>query len=131
LLDRLERRIAALVAWPVTHGEGFQILRYEAGAEYRAHLDTFDPARPGSAAHLRRGGQRVATLVIFLTEPEAGGGTRFAKAGLEVCPQRGSAVYFACVDEDGTIDPLSLHAGMPVVAGVKCVATKWLRQQPY
>lgn len=130
LLDRLERRIAALLAWPAEHGEGFQVLHYAAGAEYRAHLDTFDPARPGSAAHLQRGGQRVGTLVIFLDEPGAGGGTRFAKVGLEICPQRGAAVYFASVDEGGAIEPLSLHAGMPVLAGVKCVATKWLRERP-
>jgi prolyl 4-hydroxylase len=131
LLDRLERRISALVDWPVEKGEGFQVLRYAPGAEYRAHLDTFDPGRPGSAAHLRQGGQRVGTLVIFLAEPEAGGGTRFARAGLEVCPQRGAAVYFACVDDDGAIDPLSLHAGMPVIAGCKCVATKWLREESW
>lgn len=127
LLARVEERIAALLGWPVENGEGFQVLRYAPGAEYRAHLDTFDPARPGSAAHLRRGGQRVGTLVIFLAEPESGGGTRFARAGLEICPRRGAGVYFACVDEEGAIDPLALHAGMPVLAGTKSVATKWLR----
>lgn len=131
LLARLEQRIAALLNWPVERGEGLQVLRYAPGAEYRAHLDTFDPAHPGSATHLRRGGQRVGTLVIFLAEPEVGGGTRFAAVGLEICAQRGAAVYFACVDEHGAIDAQALHAGMPVIEGVKCVATKWLRERAW
>ena len=56
-------------------GEGIQILHYLPGAEYKPHYDYFDPAQPGTASILRRGGQRVATLVMYLSEPARGGGT--------------------------------------------------------
>jgi hypothetical protein len=46
LIDRIERRIAALVRWPVENGEGLQILHYRPGAEYRPHHDYFDPTQP-------------------------------------------------------------------------------------
>jgi prolyl 4-hydroxylase len=131
LIAALEQRIANLVDWPAEHGEGLQVLRYAVGGEYRAHFDYFDPAKPGSLTHLQRGGQRVATLVIYLAEPEAGGATRFPDIGFEARPHKGSAVYFANVGGAGQIDPASLHAGMPVLQGVKLIATKWLRERPY
>ncbi len=37
----LEARIAAWSQVPETHGEAFQVLRYELGQEYRAHFDYF------------------------------------------------------------------------------------------
>lgn len=127
----LELRIAQLLQWPVANGEGLQILRYEVGGEYRAHFDYFDPAKPGSARHLAQAGQRVGTLLIYLCDVPAGGGTRFPSIGLEVRPRRGAGVYFADVDAAGAIDPATLHAGVPVVDGVKYIATRWLRQQAF
>jgi prolyl 4-hydroxylase len=131
LVATLERRIEELLHWPARHGEGLQVLRYEAGGEYRAHFDYFDPAKPGSATHLAQAGQRVATLIIYLAEPEEGGGTAFPTLGLELRPRAGSALYFSNVDEHGQIDPATLHAGLPVTSGVKLIATKWLRAEPF
>lgn len=126
LIDRLERRMAALLRWPVERGEGLQILRYRPGAEYRPHHDYFDPAQPGSTAVLSRGGQRVGTLIVYLNTPEAGGATVFPDAGLDIAPVKGHAVFFSydrAHPSTGT-----LHGGAPVTAGEKWVATKWMRQ---
>jgi prolyl 4-hydroxylase len=131
LVASVERRVEELLNWPASHGEGLQVLRYEPGGEYRAHFDYFDPAKPGSAPHLAQAGQRVATVIIYLAEPEEGGGTAFPSLGLEVRPRAGSALYFSNVDEHGVIDPATLHAGLPVVRGVKLIATKWLREQVF
>lgn len=128
LVATLEQRIAALLHWPVSHGEGLQVLRYALGAEYKAHFDFFDPDKPGSAVHLAEGGQRVGTLVMYLGDVEAGGGTRFPRLGFEVRPAKGDAVFFTDVDPQGRVDPRTLHAGLPVVRGHKVIATKWLRQ---
>jgi prolyl 4-hydroxylase len=131
LVATVERRVEELLNWPASHGEGLQVLRYEPGGEYRAHFDYFDPAKPGSAPHLAQAGQRVATVIIYLAEPDEGGGTAFPTLGLEVRPRAGSALYFSNVDEQGVIDPATLHAGLPVVRGVKLIATKWLREQVF
>jgi prolyl 4-hydroxylase len=129
LIERIERRIAALLRWPVERGEGLQVLRYRAGAEYRPHHDYFDPAHPGSAPILARGGQRVATLVIYLAAPAAGGATTFPEAGLEIAPVKGNAVFFAYEAPQPWTH--TLHGGAPVRAGEKWVATKWLRQRRF
>jgi prolyl 4-hydroxylase len=131
LVQRIERRIAELVQHPVEHGEPLQILHYQPGGEYKPHFDYFDPAQPGNEAVLKHGGQRVATLVMYLNDVEAGGSTVFPEIGLDVLPRRGNAVYFAYTTEQGELDARSLHGGSPVSAGEKWIATKWFRQRPY
>ena len=127
LIERIERRIARLVDLPVEHGEGLQVLHYQPGQEYEPHFDWFDPTQPGFNAVTARGGQRIASIVMYLNTPEEGGGTGFPAAGLIVTALRGSAVYFAY----DTGDQSSLHAGLPVIRGEKWIATKWLRERPY
>ena len=122
----LEARIAALLGWPLENGEGLQVLRYGPGAEYKPHYDYFDPAEPGTPTILKRGGQRVASIVCYLNTPEAGGATVFPDAGLDVAPVRGNAVFFSYDRADPSTR--TLHGGAPVTAGEKWVATKWMRE---
>lgn len=127
LVNTIEHRIADLLGVPVSHGEGLQILHYLPGQEYEPHFDWFDPTQPGFNAVTARGGQRMASVVMYLNTPEEGGGTGFPAIGLTVTAMRGSAVYFAY----DTGDQSSLHAGLPVIRGEKWIATKWLRERPY
>lgn len=129
LCSRIEARIASLLSWPVENGEGLQVLRYRPGAEYLPHYDYFDPAQAGTPAVLRRGGQRVATLVMYLNTPTKGGATVFPDAGLSVAPIKGHAVFFS-YDRPHPVTR-TLHGGAPVLEGEKWVATKWLRQRRF
>lgn len=129
LVSRIERRIATLLRWPVEFGEGLQVLRYGPGAEYKPHYDYFDPSEPGTPSILQRGGQRVATLVMYLQEPVQGGATTFPDVGLEVAPKRGTGVFFSYDRPDPATR--SLHGGAPVLVGEKWVATKWLREREF
>jgi prolyl 4-hydroxylase len=131
LIARIEERLAALANWPVERGEGLQVQRYGTGNEYRPHYDWFDPSMPGPRKHLERGGQRVGTFILYLCDVEQGGGTSFPGLGLEVQPKKGNAIYFANTDAYGAPDRDTLHAGMPVVKGVKFIVNKWLRQTEY
>lgn len=126
LIERIEARLAAFTRWPVENGEGLQVLRYGPGAEYKPHYDYFDPAQPGTSSIVKRGGQRVGTVVMYLNTPQQGGATTFPDVQLEVSAQRGHAVFFSYAQpHPGT---RTLHGGAPVLAGEKWVATKWLRQ---
>lgn len=131
LIRRIESRIAELISCPVERGEPIQILHYKPGAEYKPHFDFFDPAYPGNEKVLAMGGQRVATLVMYLNDVVAGGSTVFPEIGLDVLPRKGNAVYFAYTTEDGQLDRRTLHGGSPVAEGEKWIATKWLRQRDY
>jgi prolyl 4-hydroxylase len=131
LIARIETRIAQLTECPLERGEPIQVLHYNPGAEYKPHFDYFDPSESGNRQVLAMGGQRVATLIMYLNDVQAGGSTVFPEVGLDVLPRRGSAVFFAYSDSDGRLDPRTLHGGSPVGAGEKWIATKWLRQRKY
>jgi prolyl 4-hydroxylase len=131
LVRRIETRLSELVGFPVDHGEPLQILNYLVGGEYRPHWDYFDPAQPGNEKVLENGGQRVATLIMYLNDVEAGGSTVFPDIGLDVLPRKGNAVYFAYTTDAGELDKRTLHGGSPVAQGEKWIATKWVRQQPF
>jgi prolyl 4-hydroxylase len=128
IVSRIEYRLAALTGMPVENGEGLQILHYGTGGEYQPHFDFFEPQDPGSAGHLKSGGQRVCTTIMYLNDVDAGGETIFPDLHLSVSPRKGAAVYFSYCDSRGALDRLTLHGGAPVKRGEKWIATKWARQ---
>jgi len=124
----IEQRIARQVLLPAEHGEPMVILRYGPGDEYVTHTDYCDPSAPGAAEFLQRGGQRVATFLVYLNDVPAGGETEFQLTGASVKPHRAMGFLFWNVRPDGSIDPNSRHAGVPVREGQKWLASKWIRE---
>jgi prolyl 4-hydroxylase len=126
-ITAIEERIAEFTDMPIENGEEFSIIRYQLGQKYETHHDYFDPQFPGSARALSRGGQRKATAILYLNDVEAGGQTFFPRKRLTIPPKKGSLLYFTNIFRDGGLDADSFHAGLPVEAGEKWIATKWLR----
>ncbi|MEX0961629.1 MAG: 2OG-Fe(II) oxygenase [Simkaniaceae bacterium] len=124
----IENRIAELTHTPKENGESFQILHYQPGGEYKPHYDTFDPETVGGKNCFDRGGQRVATVILYLNSTEVGGETIFPNVDIAVTPKKGDAVLFYNLSEEGQIDKNSLHGGAPVLKGEKWIATKWIRE---
>jgi len=129
LVTCIEQRISNLTGLPVENGEGIQILRYDVGQEYRKHYDYFNPERETTPHHIKRGGQRIATLLMYLNTPDGGGATTFPHAGISVHANEGNALLFRY--DTPTPATKTLHCGEPVTSGVKWVATKWLRQSKF
>jgi len=129
IYKRIENRISEVIRWPKEKSEPIQVLRYELGAQYEPHHDYFDPGYTGSSALLEHGGQRIATLLLYLQTPNLGGGTMFPDVDLEVKPIRGTAVFFAY--DHPHPDTKTLHGSIPVFSGEKYVATKWFRTDIY
>lgn len=57
------------------NGEEIQVLRYEEGQKYEPHYDYFV-----DKVNIARGGHRLATVLMYLTDVEKGGETVFPKA---------------------------------------------------
>ncbi|KDP42883.1 hypothetical protein JCGZ_23825 [Jatropha curcas] len=138
MVQAIEKRISVYSQVPVENGELIQVLRYEKHQFYKPHHDYFS-----DAFNLKRGGQRVATILMYLSDDVEGGETYFPMAGtgecscggkvvkgLSVKPIKGDAVLFWSMGLDGQSDPNSLHGGCEVLAGEKWSATKWMRQRP-
>ena len=80
---------------------------------------------------MEKGGQRIATLIIYLSDVESGGATIFPELDFEVFPRKGGAVYFSYCDRHTRLDRMTLHGGAPVERGEKWIATVWYRQRAY
>lgn len=131
LVERLDRRMAALMNLPVEQGEGLQVLHYPEGAGSAPHFDFLVPSNAANVASIARSGQRVSTLVTYLNDVPEGGETAFPAVGWTVSPRRGHAVYFEYCNAAGELDHASLHASRAVLRGEKWVATKWMRSLPF
>ncbi|XP_054823345.1 probable prolyl 4-hydroxylase 10 [Prosopis cineraria] len=145
IVRNIEKRIADFTFIPVEHGEGFQVLHYEVGQKYEPHYDYFL-----DEFNTKNGGQRIATVLMYLTDVEEGGETVFpaaksnfssvpwwndlsecGKKGLSIKPKMGDALLFWSMKPDATLDPSSLHGGCPVIKGNKWSCTKWMRVNEY
>lgn len=123
----IEQRICDFVGLPSEWGETIQGQRYAAGQEFRQHLDAFWTLADYWPDEARRGGQRATTAMIYLNDVAGGGETEFPQLGASVPPQQGVILAWNNVLADGTINQQTLHAGLPVRAGVKYIITKWFR----
>lgn len=130
-ISRLDRRFAEVMSLPAENGEGLQVLRYGEGGGTAPHFDFVAPTNAANQASLARSGQRRSTLLVYLTDVEAGGETEFPRAGVTVQPRRGHAIYFESCNSRGQLDALSLHAGRPVARGEKWIVTKWMRERRF
>ncbi|CAI9771027.1 unnamed protein product [Fraxinus pennsylvanica] len=142
IIDGIEEKIAMWTFLPKENGEDIQVLRYEPGQKYEPHYDYFV-----DKVNIARGGHRIATILMYLTDVEKGGETVFPSAeetshrrsvsvdedlsecgrkGIAVKPRKGDALLFFSLFPDAVPDPTSLHAGCPVIEGEKWSATKWI-----
>lgn len=128
IVSRLEDRIAEVTGKPVENGEDFQILRYQDAQDYKPHFDFFDPQNPGEARQIDAAGNRMGTMLLYLSDVEEGGSTYFPQLRLSIHPRKCNALWFGYIQPDGQPNRLSEHAGLPVIRGEKWLATKWVRQ---
>jgi prolyl 4-hydroxylase len=121
-------RVSELLNVPIDQMESPQITKYIKGQFFREHYDHINITTEEGKNHLLRGGQRICTVLIYLNEVEAGGGTCFKKLGFKVKPKTGSALIFFPSTIDGKYDPLTLHEAEEIEEGEKWVCQVWIRQ---
>ena len=71
----------------------------------------------------------MATVLIYLSDVEAGGATVWPYLKLSTSPKKGDAVFWNNVDNTGEGDIMTLHGGCPVLAGDKWIANKYIRMR--
>ncbi|HEX6638685.1 MAG TPA: 2OG-Fe(II) oxygenase [Steroidobacteraceae bacterium] len=109
------------------YSEGIQIQRYEAGQQFKPHLDCFEPGSQTYQRFAGMRGNRTWTFMVYLNEGMEGGATRFPVVDVAVQPRMGMALLWNNLHEDGSPDKNTLHCGEPVTQGFKVIITKWFR----
>lgn len=130
-IQTLQRRIDDLLGIDPALGETLQGQRYTVGQEFKHHYDYFVAKHEYWDDERRRGGQRSWTAMGYLNAVEEGGATDFPKVSLSIPPQAGVLLMWNNMAPDGRPNPRTIHAGAPVVRGVKYVLTKWYRARPW
>mmetsp|Transcript_8762 Transcript_8762/g.13083 ORF Transcript_8762/g.13083 Transcript_8762/m.13083 type:complete len:352 (-) Transcript_8762:92-1147(-) len=105
---------------PAKHAQYFEsptVIRYEKDQVLAPH---FDANKAASTEDANRGGQTLATLLLYLNDVENGGNTRFGLLDLTVKPKMGDALLFFPADADGLFDDRLEHEGCTAVD------TKWI-----
>jgi len=121
------RKIQQLTNKPYGHMELPQVARYTDNQRYVEHYDGVDPHTEAGRAFCASGGQRIATVLMYLNDVEEGGCTFFRRLNFEVKPTKGMSVIFFPGFMNGELDPDALHAALPPV-GTKWVSQVWIRQ---
>lgn len=130
-IQSIERRIDDVLGLPSIYGETMQGQRYEVGQEFKYHLDLFWTKADYWPDEAGRGGQRSITAMAYLNDVEEGGATEFTQLGMAVTPKRGALLVWNNNLPDGLPNEKTMHAGAPVVRGVKYVLTKWYRSRQW
>ena len=112
--------------------EDLQVVRYEPGTYYREHHDSCCDGTQGCIDFEKEGGQRVATLLVYLNSDFTDGETHFPNLDLKLKADPGSAILFRPLGtEESKCHPKALHAGLPISSGVKYVCNAWIRENKF
>lgn len=131
-VQAVSERLAARVGLPLSHAESLQVIHYDTGEEYRPHFDAYDLTTEKGRRYTARGGQRLVTLLAYLSNVAEGGATGFPHLGIDVAPRRGKVLLFHnCKPGTTTRDPHSYHQGKAPVRGDKWAFNLWFHERPY
>ena len=67
--------------------------------------------------------------MLYLNDDFEGGGTDFPNLGKTVKPEKGKAVFWRNMDDNGNGISDVMHEGMDVTKGTKYIVTSWWREK--
>ncbi|KPI92759.1 Prolyl 4-hydroxylase subunit alpha-2 [Papilio xuthus] len=125
VVARVSRRVADFTGLTMDTAEELQVVNYGIGGHYEPH---FDFARKEENAFKKSSGNRIATVLFYMSEVAQGGATVFTELGLSVFPLKNAAVFWLNLHPSGEGDIATRHAACPVLRGSKWVSNKWIHQ---
>lgn len=97
--------------FPIMFDEGYTLLRYQGGQEYKAHCDY--------APHMPR---YLSALILLNPSEYEGGGTYFVHFDENIKPEKPALVLFPS-------NYAYAHRAMPIISGTKYAIVTWLGHQ--
>ncbi|KAI4885452.1 hypothetical protein NFI96_014408 [Prochilodus magdalenae] len=122
VVHRVIQRLHDITGLDMQPQGSLEVLNYGIGGQFGPHYDTGELDESPS-------GYRMATIITYLSDVSFGGATVFPNLGVSLKPQKGSAVMWYNLLQNGQLDEQTLHAGCPVFRGSKWIATKWIRER--
>ena len=129
LVKEIELRLCKLIGIDPSYSEPLQGQYYGADQTLKSYTDYLEQHEMDHHDELM--GHRTYTILIYLNNVEAGGGTHFLAPNSTIKPQIGLAVIWSNLDPDGSPQSQSARRTLPVISGYQAVITKWFRSKSY
>ncbi|XP_075448870.1 prolyl 4-hydroxylase subunit alpha-3 isoform X3 [Ascaphus truei] len=128
VIRKMDFQIAALTGLnaQAPYAEYLQVVNYGIGGHYEPHFDHATSRK--SPLYRTNTGNRLATIMIYLSSVDVGGSTAFVYANFSVPVVKNAALFWWNLHRNGEGDEDTLHAGCPVLIGNKWVANKWIHE---
>lgn len=119
-------KVGDVVNLNMRYSEELQISNYGLAGQYEPHFDHSTLKNP--KPFKKYGGNRIATMLMYMSDVQYGGCTVFTNTGpgVLVKPEKGSGVFWYNLLRNGKGNPKTQHAACPVVLGQKWVSNLWI-----
>ncbi|XP_038060089.1 prolyl 4-hydroxylase subunit alpha-1-like isoform X2 [Patiria miniata] len=122
MVTAIRTRVSDYSGLELKTAEELQVVNYGIGGHYEPH---FDFARRPNAYSV---GNRIATMLFYMSDVPAGGATVFPLVGARVLPRKGTGAFWFNLFPSGEGDYDTRHAACPVLAGSKWVSNIWIHE---
>ena len=124
LVTGIERRFESLFGLDAANLEHWQATDYPTSGSFYYHLDS-------GYWETHYSGERILTLLLYLTTPEVGGETHFRALDIQVAAQAGSLLVWNNLFPNGNCNYRMIHSSVPLIEGKKTTLITWLRQKKF
>ena len=112
---RVQHITGLLASSKLKQSDNFMCGNYGIGGHYGVHPDYHKYNNANKEGRINR----ISTVMTIFDSPEAGGATVWPFAGVNVFPEKGSAVWWFNTLSDSVPDVDTKHAACPVLLGQK------------
>jgi prolyl 4-hydroxylase len=124
MVAAIERRFGEMFGLEKANLEYWQGTDYPIGGSFYYHLDS-------GYWEDHYAGDRILTLLLYLTTPPEGGGTHFRALDRTVEAKTGRLVVWNNLFPNGKCNHRMIHSSVPLVEGRKTTLITWLRQKQF
>lgn len=128
IIEGIAQRVEDMTGLSTETAEDLQVVNYGIGGHYEPHFD-FARKEEKNAFKSLGTGNRIATVLFYMSDVAQGGATVFPNLRLALWPEKGTAAFWLNLHSDGQGDYNTRHAACPVLAGSKWVSNKWLHER--
>ncbi|XP_037950136.1 prolyl 4-hydroxylase subunit alpha-1 [Teleopsis dalmanni] len=128
VIAKIVQRTADMTGLDMETAEELQVVNYGIGGHYEPHFD-FARREEVRAFEGLNAGNRIATVLFYMSDVEQGGATVFTTIRIALWPKKGSAAFWYNLHKSGEGDFRTRHAACPVLTGSKWVSNKWIHEK--
>ncbi|BFF93085.1 prolyl 4-hydroxylase subunit alpha-2 [Drosophila madeirensis] len=129
VLQTIDRRVEDMTNLNMDYAEDHQFANYGIGGHYAQHMDWFTQnAFDYELVSAPEMGNRIATVLFYLSDVAQGGGTAFPHLKQHLRPKKYAAAFWYNLHAAGGGDTRTQHGACPIIAGSKWVQNRWIRE---